>query len=62
MSGEELAAEVQTKYPQLRIVIASGYRATAGGTLTGDIQFIGKPYSYDDLRQVVEGATSDAAA
>jgi CheY-like chemotaxis protein len=54
MSGEELASRARSHFPDLPIVIASGYGRGAG---TGDgIQFISKPYSAVDLQQALETA------
>ena len=54
MSGEELAAQVRAKFPNLPVVIASGYGRTAA---PGDgVHFIGKPYSSIDLQQALDHA------
>jgi PAS domain S-box-containing protein len=54
ISGEELATEVRKKYPNLPVIIASGYGRT--GTPGDGVQFIGKPYSAIDLQQALEHA------
>ncbi|MBI3199027.1 MAG: response regulator [Rhodospirillales bacterium] len=58
MSGEELAAEVHRRSPDLPVVIASGYgrpEAQVGGH-----QFITKPYSAIDLQQALDHASRTA--
>ncbi|MFI5031230.1 MAG: response regulator, partial [Reyranellales bacterium] len=52
MSGEELAAEVQRRFPDLPVVIASGYGKSE--SQPGNLRFIGKPYSSIDLQQALE--------
>jgi CheY-like chemotaxis protein len=52
MSGEELAAEVQRRFPDLPVIIASGYGQSA--SQPGSLRFIGKPYSSIDLQQALE--------
>ncbi len=52
MSGEELAAEVQRRFPDLPVIIASGYGKS--DSKAGGLRFIGKPYSSIDLQQALE--------
>jgi PAS domain S-box-containing protein len=55
--GDVLAAELRALYPKLPIVIASGYGdAGLRDRLKDDayITFVGKPYTIDDLRRVVD--------
>lgn len=56
MSGIELAHEARRQWPQLRIILASGYAAPAvaqGQSGTGDFVLITKPYSVAQiLRQL----------
>jgi signal transduction histidine kinase/DNA-binding response OmpR family regulator len=52
MSGEELARAVRQRFPDLPVIIASGYGST-GGQPDG-MRFIGKPYSSVDLQQALE--------
>ncbi|MCX7361976.1 MAG: response regulator [Alphaproteobacteria bacterium] len=54
MSGQDLAAEVRRRFPDLPVVIASGYGRT-GVELPG-VQFIAKPYSSVDLEQALDQA------
>ncbi len=58
MSGEELASEVRRRFPDLPVVIASGYgRSGAQGALQAEgLQFISKPYSAVDLQQALDHA------
>ncbi len=59
MSGEDLAREVQQRWPDLPVVIASGYGRT-GAQIAG-VQFISKPYSSIDLQQALDQAARAAA-
>jgi signal transduction histidine kinase/CheY-like chemotaxis protein len=52
MSGEELAREVRRRFPDLPVIIASGYGST--GAQPDGARFIGKPYSSIDLQQALE--------
>jgi signal transduction histidine kinase/CheY-like chemotaxis protein len=52
MTGEQLAAEVQRRFPNLPVIIASGYGKTNVGS--GGLRFIGKPYSSIDLQQALD--------
>jgi signal transduction histidine kinase/DNA-binding response OmpR family regulator/CHASE3 domain sensor protein len=52
ISGEELAKEVRARFPDMPVVIASGYGATASGP--SDTRFISKPYSSIDLQQALD--------
>jgi CheY-like chemotaxis protein len=52
ISGEELALEVQRRFPNLPVIIASGYGPT--GTQPPGVRFISKPYSSIDLQQALE--------
>src|SRR5262249_54081618 len=52
MSGEELAAEVQQRFPGLPVVIASGY-GRSSSQIEG-ARFISKPYSSIDLKQALD--------
>lgn len=52
MTGEELAGRARSQFPDLPIVIASGY-ARDGSTAEG-VQFISKPYSSIDLQQALD--------
>ena len=60
MSGQDLAAEVRRRFPDLPVVIASGYGRT--GVEAPGIQFIAKPYSSVDLEQALDQATRSPTA
>jgi CheY-like chemotaxis protein len=59
MSGEELAAEVQRRFPHLPVIIASGYGQSE--SQPGQLRFLGKPYSSIDLEQALEEVTRGPA-
>ena len=52
MSGEELAAEVRRRFPELPVIIASGYGPSDAPP--EGLRFIGKPYSSIDLQQALD--------
>ena len=55
--GDVLAAELRALYPNLPIVIASGYgddRLREKFASDAKITFVGKPYTMEDLRKVVD--------
>lgn len=57
LSGAELAKIVHTKYPEIKIILASGYsEEIARKELAGssDFYFMGKPYSLEDLHRKVQ--------
>lgn len=57
MSGAELATVLHERYPQMRIILASGYsEEIARKELAGsqDFYFIAKPYGLDDLNKKVK--------
>lgn len=57
LSGAELAKIVHTKYPEMKIILASGYsEEIARKELAGssDFYFMGKPYSLEDLHRKVQ--------
>jgi len=59
MTGEELAAEVQRRFPDLPVVIASGYGKT--DSQPGELRSIGKPYSSIDLQQALDEVARKSA-
>ncbi|UYN93286.1 MAG: response regulator [Enhydrobacter sp.] len=59
INGEQLAVEIQRRWPRLPVVIASGYGPS--GTRIQGIQFISKPYSSADLQQALDQAARSAA-
>lgn len=60
MTGEDVAKEVQRRWPRLPVVIATGYGRT--GSQVQGVQFISKPYSSVDLQQALDHAARSAAA
>jgi CheY-like chemotaxis protein len=60
MTGEELAAEVSRRFPDLPVIIASGYGR--GDAAAEGLRFIGKPYSSIDLQQALDQVARRAAA
>jgi CheY-like chemotaxis protein len=62
MSGIELVALVRSRYPQMPVVVASGYGRTSA--LDGaDVRYLKKPYQLSDLQQVIaQGLQQKAAA
>jgi len=60
MTGEQLAAEVQGRFPNLPVIIASGYGKSSAEP--GDLRFIGKPYSSIDLQQALDEVARKASA
>ena len=62
MSGAELANAVHQKYPQTKIILASGYsEEIARKELAGsqDFYFIAKPYGLDDLNKKVKAVLAN---
>ncbi len=58
--GDRLAAELRALYPRLPIVIASGYGSDdlrARFKSDANIRFVSKPYTQEDLRQVIHALT-----
>jgi len=60
MTGEQLAAEAQRRFPNLPVIIASGYGKS--NAEPGGLRFIGKPYSSLDLQQALEEVARKASA
>ncbi|WP_377278205.1 PAS domain S-box protein [Rhizobium sp. R86522] len=57
VSGTSLAQEVQTRWPAIRIIIASGLSASDlkdGAQLGTQVKWLAKPYDVEDLRQVLD--------
>jgi CheY-like chemotaxis protein len=55
MNGNELAAWISARYPEIRILLASGIHQH------GPQSFVAKPYSFTELQQRIEGMLPDAA-
>src|SRR3954470_24674878 len=54
MNGNELAAWISARYPEIRILLASGIHQH------GPLSFVAKPYSFTELQQRIEGMLPDA--
>jgi signal transduction histidine kinase/DNA-binding response OmpR family regulator len=57
MSGVELAAEVRRQWPDMRIVVASGYDSShlkRGDLLPDGSTVLGKPFKMDDLQMLLD--------
>jgi CheY-like chemotaxis protein len=52
ISGEQLAKEVRQRFPEMPVIIASGYGAA--GSEPSEVRFISKPYSSIDLQQALD--------
>lgn len=59
MSGEDLAAEVRRRFPNLPVIIASGYGKS--DQQSEGPRFIAKPYSSVDLQQALDEVARRAA-
>ena len=59
MSGEELAAEVRRRFPNLPVIVASGYGKS--DAQSEGPRFIAKPYSSVDLQQALDEVARRAA-
>lgn len=53
MSGIELVGLVRSRYPQMPVVVASGYGRPPALEST-DVRYLKKPYQLADLQQVIE--------
>ena len=61
MSGNELVALVRSRYPQMPVVVASGYgRSPALGEY--DVRYLKKPYQLSDLQQAITQGLQHKAA
>jgi CheY-like chemotaxis protein len=61
MSGIELVGRVRARYPQMPVVVASGYGRSSD--LDGvDVRYLKKPYQLMDLHKVVEEGLQQKAA
>jgi CheY-like chemotaxis protein len=55
ISGEELAIAVHKRWPKLRIVLVSGRdRIKLPDDVKKEVQFLPKPFQFEDLLKVVE--------
>jgi hypothetical protein len=56
MSGSDLADELANRHPETRVLYMSGYTDKAivsNGMLSGQVPFLQKPFSPDELRRKV---------
>ncbi|MEE8213575.1 MAG: response regulator, partial [Alphaproteobacteria bacterium] len=63
MSGPQLAAEVQSRFPGMAVLYTSGYTELANfdeGTLAEDTELLQKPYRKADLARKVRRALDQA--
>ena len=65
MNGRELANQLQSLYPEIRVLFMSGYTANAiahHGVIDKGVNFIQKPFSHKDLaskvRKILDGGLS----
>lgn len=59
MTGPELAEALKARAPNLRVLFTSGYndeQVVQQGAGAGEIQFLGKPYTIDQLKEAVATA------
>lgn len=54
LDGLDLAAEVERRWPDVRILIASGRTAPPASQLSGKVSFIPKPYGSDDFTAALD--------
>ncbi len=57
MNGAELAAEIRRRYPNLPILLATGYASLAGNSMP-DLPLLPKPYRQSELAATIERLTS----
>jgi CheY-like chemotaxis protein len=65
MSGVELVRQARTLFPELAVLLMSGYAANAireGKGLDPGVELLGKPFSRDDLARAVRRVLSDRTA
>jgi two-component SAPR family response regulator len=63
MNGRELSIQLQSLYPNLKILFMSGYTANVighRGVLEEDVCFIPKPFSKRDLAKTVRRVLDEA--
>lgn len=57
MSGIELGQEIRQLYPNLPVILASGYSSVLAETGTHGFELLQKPYSIDELSQALRKGT-----
>jgi len=57
MDGPELATTMRAQNPELRVLFLSGY--SSGSAVAGDVAFLQKPFSSDDLAAALDGLLDD---
>jgi signal transduction histidine kinase/DNA-binding response OmpR family regulator len=65
MNGRDLATEARRRFPNLRVLLTSGYAGGAlisGGRLEPGLQLLSKPYTYSDLAAKIRSVLDGAAA
>lgn len=63
MNGKEMADKLQTMFPTLKVLFMSGYTANAiahHGVLDDNVNFIQKPFSYNNLTGKVNAVLSES--
>ena len=58
MSGIELGQEVRRLYPDLPVVLTSGYSTVLAQNGTHGFELLQKPYSIDELSRVLRKAAA----
>jgi DNA-binding NtrC family response regulator len=62
VNGKKLAEEALRRRPELKVLFTTGYTANAvvhGGVLDPGVQFIGKPFTLDQLAAKVRAVLDD---
>ena len=62
MSGKDLAQQIRTLNPEIKVLFMSGYTANViahQGILDEEVHFIQKPFSMNDLATKVREALED---
>ena len=62
MGGVELGQEIRRRYPDLPVILTSGYSSVLADGGTQGFELLHKPYSVDELARVLRQATDRGAA
>jgi PAS domain S-box-containing protein len=62
MTGIELGQEIRRRWPQLRVVLTSGYSHVLAQQGRHGFELVQKPYSVDSLSRILRGPPGDSAA